>query len=134
MRLSFIIVLSILGICGAVRAADTTDNYVVVKSTKAFIIGPVGFAGESPQQELAFRAILQSSQGRAQFISLLSTSNLAGQLYALLGLKLLKDPAFDQYIPKYLNDKTEIMTMTGCEFYPTTVEQIARDIQLSKYK
>jgi hypothetical protein len=55
-------------------------------------------------------------------------------LYALLGLKLLKDPAFDQYSPKFLNDKTKMMTMTGCEIYPTTVAEIARDIHLGKYK
>ena len=116
------------------RPAAATDSakpavpFDLVRETPRFTIGKVGFAGHPSKVETSFREILSESNAKIQLNRILSTGTKAGQLYALLGLKILKDPQFKQALPHFLSDKSDVETMEGCVVRHTTVKAIAGQI------
>src|SRR5262245_21990254 len=73
---------------------SSAASYGVVLKASMFTIGPVGFAARMSDEESAFRSLLADSKAKDQFRKLAKQATPAGQLYALLGLKLLGDPAY----------------------------------------
>ena len=123
-------------IAAGLRNANTASfpqAFEVVKSADQFSIGLVGIGGVTSRTEVAFRAILMHNKRRDELSSLLMTGTKAGQLYALLGLKLSGDPAFDKVFPKFASDNADVITQSGCLVKHSTVKAIARAILKGKY-
>ena len=88
----------------------------------------MGFAALETKEETAFRTILRGSKPRDDFKALLGGATIAGRLYALLGLKLLGDPAFGGEYLRLARSAEAVETMEGCIAQRTTPGKIARGI------
>jgi hypothetical protein len=119
-------------------AADSTGPapetpYNGVLKAKMFAIGGVGFAGTTSAEEKAFRSMLAAPDARDQLGKLVKRATPAGQLYALLGLKLMKDPSYKVESPRLIKDTTPVTTMTGCVISQQTAGSLARAIADGRY-
>jgi hypothetical protein len=112
---------------GATEASD------VLKSARFFAIGGIGRAGMISNQENALRTILKRKEAVARFHSLLSTATPSGQLYALLGLKLLSAEDFERCAEPYLESVAKVDTFQGCIEQPMAVSTIAHRIETGYY-
>ena len=110
------------------------EAYGTVKTAERFTVGGVGYAGIPSRQEAAFRQLLKQSEPLAQCQKLLTEATPAGQLYGLLGLRLLDQQAFQAALPRYKDAKTDIPTMSGCIVTHTTAAKLAKQIQNGELK
>lgn len=118
---------------GVKEVKVVSTPFETVKTTGWFAIGGVGMTESIGKTEIAFRSILASPSAREQFISLLSTATIAGQLYALLGLKLLRDPSFEASSHKYLLIDTDVLVPNGDVILKKTVHNITKSISEGRY-
>lgn len=119
-----------LALCALATASEpsaVTDKtaYETVRTTESFAIGRVGVAGIISKQENAFRELLHQPDALAQCQKLLAEGTPAGQLYGLLGLRLLDESAFDAALPRYTASKSVIETVNGCMISHTTAAAVA---------
>ncbi|MFO1482999.1 MAG: hypothetical protein U1F71_06480 [Verrucomicrobiaceae bacterium] len=113
----------------AITQKQPAGSYATLKTAELFSIGGVGYAGKPSVEETAFRKLLKQQGQVTKFQKLLTEATPAGQIYALLGLKLLDSRAFDAALPYYKQSKTEIPRMSGCFMFKTTAADIVRQIQ-----
>jgi hypothetical protein len=97
----------------AADAKRPTNAYEMLRTTKVFAMGPVGFAGTRSSTEMAFRSLLKQPDAPAQFAKLLSSATPEGRIYALLGLKSVDEKAFTVAFPKFRQSKMEIHSVGG---------------------
>ena len=115
-------------------ATPAEEAYRIVKTAALFSIGPVGEEGRPSKREAAFRQLLKQPEPLARCQKLLTEATPAGQLYGLLGLRLLDEKAFQAALPAYKNLETEIPTMTGCILTRVKAADIAARIENGKLK
>jgi hypothetical protein len=108
--------------------------YDTVKTAEHFAIGRVGAAGIISAQETAFRQLLKQPDAVALCQKLLNDGTPAGQLYGLLGLRLLDQKAFQTALPRYADSKTDIETVRGCIVTHTTAGALAQQIEKGELK
>lgn len=99
-----------------------------LRTARQFTIGKVGDAGSPAESEFSFRALLKRRDAVAECGKLTTTASPAGQLYGLLGLRLLDREAFDAASPRFKGSKVSVATMDGCSVFQTTVGAIAAEI------
>ena len=85
--------LALLFLASSVRADLAREN--------VFALGGVGVAGTMSSGEKDLRAVLKEADAVQQLQSLLKNASPAGQLYALLGLRLRDRPAYEQAVPAF---------------------------------
>lgn len=105
-----------------------------LRDTKSFIIGPAFEEGRITETETALRALLQRKDAIEQLRMLIKEASLPGQLYALLGLRLLGSDEFDAGYNRFKNSQISIPTMSGCIKFQTTAGDIAKKIKQGKIK
>jgi hypothetical protein len=116
-------------------AAELAQNaYEIIKSAERFTVGGVGFAGSPSRQEMAFRHLLKQPEAISRCTKLLTEATPAGQVYALLGLRLLDQQAFKAALPRYKESDSEISSMSGCVVTRTTAAKLAREIERGELK
>jgi hypothetical protein len=74
----------------------------------------------------ALRALLKKPNASEKLSEFVRSASVAGQLYALLGLRLCDRPAFERAVPDFLRRDGIVTTMTGCIIYDEPVAAIAR--------
>ena len=116
------------------QMADSLDPFSQVKSARVFSIGKVGYAGRLSKDEIAFRSVLKGRNPAEKFIALVHTATPEGQLYALLGLRLLGDPAFDKYFPSFVAKRDLVRTMEGCIMGRASMKSVASGIRRGNFK
>jgi hypothetical protein len=102
--------------------------YDTVKTAERFAIGRVGEAGIFSEQESALRELLKQPNALFRCQKLLSDGTPAGQLYGLLGLRLLDESTFKAALPRFIASKTVIQTVNGCIISRTSVAELAHKI------
>ena len=115
-------------------ASFAREDYDTVRTAEYFTVGGVGYAGTPSNQEIAFRRLLLRPEPVSHCRKLVTEATPAGQLYGLLGLRLLERQAFQTALPSYKNSRTDIQTMRGCIVIHTTVGRLARQIQKGALK
>jgi hypothetical protein len=100
---------------------------------KAFALGGVGVAGTMSSGEKDLRAVLKEADAVRQLQSLLKSASPAGQLYALLGLRLRDRPAYEQALPALRKRPDVISTMHGCIMMKEKMESIVQQIEHGNY-
>jgi hypothetical protein len=105
-----------------------------LRTVERFTIGGVGKSGDPAQAELSFRALLKRPDAVAECQKLIADASPAGQLYGLLGLRLLDPKAFQTALPRYKGSKASIPTMSGCIVQQTTAGAVAADIEQGTIK
>ncbi len=110
----------------AMSAAATAAS-AVLHETETYAIGGVGFGGATSPGETAFRELQRDPDSTAAFLALLDdeTTAKAGQLYALLGLKIAKSAQFEARLPAFLVDESALYQFSGCILLPVKVKDIA---------
>jgi hypothetical protein len=99
----------------------------------AFALGGVGVAGTMSSGEKDLRAVLKEADAVRQLQSLLKSASPAGQLYALLGLRLRDRPAYEQAVPAFRKRSDVVSTMHGCIMMKEKMESIVQQIEHGDY-
>ena len=131
------VALSFFGIVSIAEGAEPKSagaDYQLVKTTDTFTVGGIGFAGTLSQQEKAFRRLLEQPAPIEQCKKLLSEAELPGQLYGLLGLRLLDPKAFAASLPRYKASRLEVRTMRGCVVMQVAAAKVAGEIEKGDLK
>jgi hypothetical protein len=131
--LSVVACVSLLGLAASVGANEASRASVSLASEKAFALGGVGVAGSMSSGETDLRAILKEADAVQQLQSLLKKASPAGQLYALLGLRLRDRPSYDQAVPEFRKRSDEISTMHGCILMKEKMDAIVKQIEHGDY-
>lgn len=111
-----------------------SEPYEILKSAQIFAIGGIGYSGAISEEEKAFRSLLHQNNASEQCLALLSNATSEGQLFALLGLKLLDEGLFRQKAQPYLESDATVTTMRGCIRNRESVAFIAGEIQEGSYR
>jgi hypothetical protein len=105
------------------------QDYVQLLKIKCFAFGGVGIAGSTSEGELAYRAVLASTNAVALFTATLSKGTDEAKLYALCGIHSLKDGSFDVSAKILKEADPKVFTMSGCigtvEKASVVIERIA---------
>lgn len=137
-KLLFLVVICLAqqGAGGADRppANLSADAYNIVKSAESFAIGGVGVAGVTSKTETAFRQLLKQPDPAVRCQKLVREATPAGQLYALLGLRLTDQKAFQALVPTFKTSTKDVETVTGCIVARTPVAVVATRIEAGKVK
>jgi hypothetical protein len=98
-----------------------------------FALGGVGVAGTMSHGEKDLRTVLKESDAVEQLQSLLKNASPAGQLYALLGLRLRDRPAYEQALPAFRKRSDAVSTMHGCIMMKEKMDSIVQQIERGNY-
>jgi hypothetical protein len=117
----------LLSICAApIQAAPDST----LQKTGSFALGGVGVAGTMSEGERALREVLKEPDAIARLEDTLPNASPAGQLYALLGLRLRDRAAYQRALEKHVANDAKVQTMRGCilqrEAFGDLVKQIER--------
>jgi hypothetical protein len=113
-------------ICADEESSDATAS--LARET-VFALGGVGVAGTISPGESDLRALLEKSDAVQQLQSLLKQASPAGQLYALLGLRLRDRPSYEQALPLFRKRPDVVSTMRGCILMKEKMESIVQQIE-----
>ncbi len=98
-----------------------------------FAVGPISDGARTSDGEHALRAALGQADRVATFRRLVDSASPAGQLYALLGLRLSDAAAFTQALPAFTSREDRVETMIGCIGSDDQVRVIAQKIAHGDY-
>jgi hypothetical protein len=125
---------SVLCLAPSVGVAEKGNGAAAsLTSENVFALGGVGVAGTMSGGEKDLRAVLKEADAIQQLQSLLKKASPAGQLYALLGLRLRDRPAYDQAVPAFRKRSDEVSTMHGCMLMKEKMDSIVKQIEHGDY-
>lgn len=99
-------------------AKPPLGDYDTVRTAEWFSLGATGAAASISETELAFRRILRTPTAADDCRKLTAQGTLAGQLYGLLGLKLLKDTNYNTIAARYRFSRKEVIVTEACSPTP----------------
>jgi hypothetical protein len=132
MKSSFLAVVACVSILGLTTSVDANASSSLAREN-TFALGGVGVAGTMSGGEKDLRALLKEADAVQQLQSLLKNASPAGQLYALLGLRLRDRPAYDQVVPEFRKRSNEVSTLHGCIMMKEKMESIVQQIEHGDY-
>lgn len=125
---------SLLGLAPSMDAnEDASRASVSLARENVFALGGVGVAGSMSGGKRDLRAVLKEADAVQQLKGLLKNASPAGQLYALLGLRLRDRPAYDQAVPTFRKRSDEVSTLHGCIMMKEKIDAIVRQIEHGDY-
>ena len=125
--------------------------FTMLSSTCVFRVGSVGYASETPQEELALYDLLEEDQAIAALKSLVATGSYEGGLYGLLGLSIRNHTEFNRAVEVYKarkerpecqasgvvqwirGDEETVRTQRGCIFSGESRNEVVRSIQSGRF-
>ena len=107
---SILFCLTVLNISSAF-GLSSSDDWNTLKAAQWFALGGIGVAGTTSKEEMAFRTLLHEPNAAGKLKALLSKGNLAGQCYALLGLHVLHDGAYQENFARYKSSDARVKTV-----------------------
>ncbi|EDY18585.1 hypothetical protein CfE428DRAFT_3970 [Chthoniobacter flavus Ellin428] len=118
---STILLLGLLAIVSQVSAEPpphdakpALTDYETVRTAETFSIGATGFAAKITPTETSLRKILLTPTAAEDCRKLTVAGTPAGQLYGLLGLKLLKDATYPAAAARYRFSRVEVSVTDAC--------------------
>ena len=84
-----------------ISAREILRDFEVVMRAPYFVVGSSAYDEEATRLQAAFRRLQQSPAAATQCRKLVAGATPAGQIYGLLGLKRLNDPAFALLARRY---------------------------------
>jgi hypothetical protein len=124
--------LAVLHIAAA-SGLSSNDDWNTLKAAQWFALGGIGVAGTTSKEEMAFRTLLHEPNAAARLKDLLSEANLAGECYALLGLYVLHDAAYQENIARYKSSDARVKTAAGCMISEQPVSNVVSKIATGQY-
>jgi hypothetical protein len=109
-------------------------DYETVRTAEEFSIGATGYAGTITPSEKSLRRILRTPTAAEDCRKLTAAGTPAGQLYGLLGLKLLKDPSYPTTVARYRFSRVEVTVTEACNLYNRPTFLVVQRIDQGKIK
>jgi hypothetical protein len=132
-RLSFLTCVFWLCCERLVLATTPLDPADQLQHVPSFALGGIGVAGTMSEGERALRALLHDSAATAQLEGLLTKATPAGQLYALLGLRVHDRAAYEKALKAFRVPNGEVETIAGCMIWRAPFKQILDRIKAGEY-
>jgi hypothetical protein len=126
-------VLLFLWSTGPIQATEPSNADAALRKAGSFALGGVGVAGTMSEGERALREVLKDSDTIGRLESMLPTASPAGQLYALLGLRLRDRAAYQRALQKYRANDATVPTMRGCILQRESFRDLVKQIDHGDY-
>src|SRR5437588_5967700 len=111
-------------------AAQPLDLAIaILRSSERFTSAGIGYAGLTPNEVLAWRVVFHSPDADSIFQNLLGNASVAGQLYALAGLRFNDSNAFAKAAARLRARAGRVQTIRGCIVGSLTVAEAVREIE-----
>ncbi len=130
--LSALVYLTVLNIAAAFGQSPK-DDWNTLKDAGWFALGGIGVAGTTSKEERAFRSLLHEPNAADKLKALLSEASLAGQCYALLGLYVLHDAAYQENFARHKSSDARVKTVGGCMITEQPVSSVISNIAAGRY-
>ncbi len=104
-----------------------------LETARMFAFGGVGYAGITTEEEIAFRAVLDSKTAEADFLRVLDRGNVQGKCYALVGLRQKNRSAFDERVERFAKEKSDVGTAAGCMISKEPMYSIVANIRAGRF-
>ncbi|PYI93850.1 MAG: hypothetical protein DME97_02945 [Verrucomicrobia bacterium] len=104
-----------------------------LRKTTLFALGGIGEAGTMSEGERALREVLKESDVPARLEKLVSDASPAGQLYALLGLRLRDRAAYERALAKLRTTDAKVQTARGCILQQESFGDLVKEIERGQY-
>ena len=124
---------TILGCALLARTAEPGAGETVLQKTSMFALGGIGVAGTMSEGERALRELLAGSDALVRLDRLLSTADPAGQLYALLGLRLKDRPAYERALARMRTTQVKVQTARGCMLSDESFGDLLKEMERGQY-
>ena len=95
-------------------AKPALTDYETVRTAEMFSIGATGIAATITPTETALRRILQTPTAAEDCRKLTVAGTPAGQLYGLLGLKLIKHATYPTVAARYRFSRVDVSVTDAC--------------------
>lgn len=106
---------------------------VTLRKTDVFALGGIGAVGSMSEGERALREVLKESDVSVRLENLLSDASPAGQLYALLGLRIRDRAAYERALPKLRTTDAKVQTARGCILQQELFGDLVKEIERGQY-
>jgi hypothetical protein len=106
---------------------------MTLRKTELFALGGIGAAGSMSEGERALREVVKESDVAARLEKLLSDASPAGQLYALLGLRLRDRAAYERALQKLRTPDAKVQTARGCILQQESFGDLVKEIERGVY-
>jgi hypothetical protein len=104
-----------------------------LRKTELFALGGIGVVGSMSEGERALREVLNESGVTARLEKLLSDASPAGQLYALLGLRVRDRAAYERALGKLRKTNAKVQTARGCMLSEESFGDLVKEIERGVY-
>lgn len=104
-----------------------------LRKTDLFALGGIGVAGSMSEGERALREVLKESDVAARLEKMLSDASPAGQLYALLGLRLRDRAVYERALRKLRTTDAKVQTARGCILQHESFGDLVKEIERGQY-
>jgi hypothetical protein len=104
-----------------------------LRKAQLFALGGIGVAGSMSEGERALREVLKEPDVPARLEKLLSDAPPAGQLYALLGLRLRDRTAYERALGKLRITDAKVQTARGCMLSEESFGDLVKEIERGQY-
>ena len=98
-----------------------------------FALGGIGVAGTMSSGERALRELLEKPDAIARLERLLTSASPAGQLYALLGLRMKDRVSYDRAIQKLKSIEAKVASARGCMLSHDPFVDLVKEIERGQY-
>ena len=113
--------------------SDQSTPDATLRKTTLFALGGIGVAGTMSEGERGLREVLKESDVPARLEKLLSDASPAGQLYALLGLRLRDRTAYERALAKLRTTNAKVQTARGCILQKESFGDLVKEIERGQY-
>jgi hypothetical protein len=104
-----------------------------LRKTEFFALGGIGVAGSMSEGERALREVLNEPGVTVRLEKLLSDASPAGQLYALLVLRVRDRAAYERALGKLRTTNAKVQTARGCMLSEESFGDLVKEIERGSY-
>ena len=116
-----------------VGASEPGDSGAALHDAGSFALGGIGVAGTMSQGERALREILKKPDVVTRLEKLVTDASPAGQLYALLGLRIRDRAAYERALTQLRTKDAKVQTARGCMLDQESFRDLVKEIEAGQY-
>jgi hypothetical protein len=115
------------------RSEEPGNAEITLRTTGLFALGGIGIVGRMSEGERALRELLKEADVSARLEHLVSDASPAGQLYALLGLRIRDRAAYERALEKLRTTDVKVQTAHGCILQQESFRDLVKEIERGQY-
>jgi hypothetical protein len=115
------------------EVVNSIGPFEYLKKSEVFRLGPVGFAAETPPEDIALRMLMANDDRSALLEKLFAEASIAGKLYALTGFYYSDRSTFNELASGLREDSRSVPRQSGCIGFTQTVKEIIQSIESGNF-